>query len=270
MLNILSRTVQAARTTSLRIASPYRKALRDIPPQLYEYWARTAHHEFKGIPRDAFFYARASEALLAFFDCVARSNRPCALPSMAADSVWHAWLRHDPAALDAFCERHFGRRIPHVEAADMDDGMALPMAMSLVTARTMDGLKLAGPDVPRLFATDRLLRMPGGFAYMVRGNRMVCSRMNRKGEAWAPAQVVPGTAPDFLLAAGLIGQGDFDLWLHNGGAVARSGAVGDGADLALQACDTACTMACDSAGSDGGGSCGSTCGGGCGGGGCGS
>ncbi|WP_338770737.1 hypothetical protein [Massilia sp. METH4] len=180
--------------------------------QLYDYWARTAHHEFQGILRDAFFYARAADALLMFFQCVQRSNRPCALPSKAADSVWHAWLRWSPASLDDFCERHFGRRIAHMEAGDMAGGMEVPIAASLVTARRLDGLPGAGPHVPRLFATDRLLRMAGGHAYTVRRKRLMCIPMDGKGQPSGPAQVFPCSEPSILLALGLIAQGDYDLW----------------------------------------------------------
>jgi hypothetical protein len=262
MLNILSRTVQAARATSLRIASPYRKALRDIPPQLYEYWARTAHHEFQGIPRDAFFYVRAADALLTFFECVTRSNHACALPSKAADSVWHAWLRYSPASLDAFCERHFGQRIPHVDAGDMAGGMALPLARSLVTARRLDGLPLAGPGVPQLFATDRALRMPGGLAYDLRGGALVCSPIGRRGRPVGSGQVYPALTPHFLLAAGLIARADYEGWQQR----CRPRDTGE---VAGNAAELACDAVGNVASGDGGGG-GSSCGGGCGGGGCGS
>jgi hypothetical protein len=68
MPNVLSRTLREVRAAWLRIISPRREALRDIPPELYEYWSRTAHSEFQGIPRDAFFYVRAADALLTFFE----------------------------------------------------------------------------------------------------------------------------------------------------------------------------------------------------------
>ncbi|GGX96890.1 hypothetical protein GJV26_09185 [Massilia dura] len=267
MLKQLSSTLRAARAIGLRITSPRRRLLCDMPPGLYDYWSRTARFEFQGIPSDAFFYARAADALLVFFECVERSNRPCALPSKAADSVWHAWLRYSPASLDDFCERHFGRRIPHVEAADMGGGMMLPMAMSLVTARALDDLALAGPYVPSLFATDHALRMPDGFAWQARGNSVIFSPMNRRGRPADTAQAHPAAEPDFLLAAGLIAQEDYDQWLqrcrqHEGNGTFASVVHGAG-----DACDPA-TAGCDS--SDGGSSCGSGCGGGCGGGGCGS
>lgn len=268
MPNTLSKTVETVRVAWLRIASPRRRALHNIPPGLYDYWARTAHIEFKGIPRDAFFYVRAADALLTFFECVRRSSRPCALPSKAADSVWHAWLRYSPASLDAFCERHFGRRIAHVEAAGMAGGMALPMAATLVAARALDGLGQFGCGVPRLFATDRALRMPRGFAWRGVGIGLACSRMDRHGQPVGAGQVHPATMPDFLFGAGLVAQGDYDEWLRECRKHDRDRAIADAAGSnADAACDIA-TGGGDS--SDGGSSCGSSCGGGCGGGGCGS
>ncbi|WBS03875.1 hypothetical protein OU994_06190 [Pseudoduganella sp. SL102] len=266
MVNHHPGTFDVARTTWLRLTSRHRKALRDIPPELYEHWARTAHFEFNGIPRHPFFYLRAANALLDFFECVRRSNRPCALPSKAADSVWHAWLSYSPASLDAFCERHFGQRIPHVEAVDMSGGMALPIAMTLVTARTLDGLDLAGPRVPRLFATDRALGMPQGHAWQVQGSRMVLSHMDPHGRTSQRTRVHPATEPDFLLAAGLIAQGEYDRWLHACSTASNGGTAGSGVDFDL-ACDfgSGDSGGSDSGGSDGSG-CGSSCGGGCGGG----
>ncbi|GGY80937.1 hypothetical protein ACFFTM_07780 [Pseudoduganella plicata] len=271
---MLTAAMKLVRTQFTRLTSRNRKALRDMPPGLYEYWARTAPQEFKGIPTDAFFYVHASDALLTFFECIRRSNRPCALPSKAADSVWHAWMRHAPKHLDSFCQRHYGQRIPHVEAANMKKGMQKPMAMCLVTARTMERLDLAGPNVPRLFATDRRLRMPFGSAYRVQRGHIVYSPINRNGQVLPQTHILPGTDPEFLLAAGLIAQGDYDRWLARcqetgssdwGTSSSSSSCGGSSADFSGDDAGS-----CDSNGDGGsgdGGDGGSSCGGGCGGGG---
>lgn len=269
MLNILSKPLGSIRANCFRFRSRNRKALSDIPPELYDDWSRTAHHEFQGIPRDAFFYVRAADALLTFFECVRRSNHPCALPSKAADSVWHAWLRYSPAWLDAFCERHFGQRIPHVEAGDMAGGMALPLAMSLVTARRLDGLSLAAPSVPELFGTDRALRMPGGFAYALRGSELVCSGIDRRGQPVGTGQVHPALTPDFLLAAGLIARIDYEGWQQRCRPRDTGEVAGNATELACDAAGNVVSAAAGG-GDSGGSGCGSSCGGGCGGGGCGS
>jgi hypothetical protein len=266
---MLTAALKFTRTQFTRLTSRNRKALRDMPPGLYDYWARTAPDEFQGIPTDAFFYVHASDALLTFFECIKRSNRSCALPSKAADSVWHAWLRYAPDHLDAFCKRHFGRPIPHVEAANMKQGMEEPMAMCLVTARTMDRLDLAGPNVPRLFATDRKLRMPFGSAYRVRRGHIVYSPINRHGRVLPQTHILPGTDPEFLFAAGLIAQGDYDRWLARCRNTATSdwGTSGSGSSSSSVDSSGDDSGSCDSdGGGDSGSGCGSSCGG-CGGGG---
>lgn len=267
---MLTNTLHRTRVGLTRIASRNRKALCDMPPGLYDYWVRTAPTEFEGIPTDAFFYVRAADALLTFFECLKRYRMPCALPSKAADSVWHAWLRYDPAGLDAFCERHYEQRIPHVEAADMDGGMDLPLARSLVMARTLDRQFLPGPDVPALFATDRKLRMPGGFGYRARRGLMVLSHLDERGLPGPATLVHPGTDPWFLYEAGLIGGFDLDRWRlryasQRAGSTASgdwSAAVGDSFDFD----SGGDSDGGDGGGGDSGGGCGSSCGGGCGGG----
>ncbi|WP_181259320.1 hypothetical protein [Pseudoduganella armeniaca] len=266
----MKNTLQRTRAGLLRIASRNRKALRDLPPGLYDYWARSAPTEFPGIPTDAFFYARAADALLTFFECMKRHRMPCALPSKAADSVWHAWLRHDAAGLDAFCERHYEQRIPHVEEAAMDGGMDLPLARCLVMARTLDRQFLAGPAVPRLFATDRQLRMPGGFGYRARRGLMVLSHLDERGLPAAATQVHPGTDPWFLYEAGLIGGHDLERWRQRY-ASRHAGGTGSGDWGTAGGDSSGCGSGGDGDGGggngDGSGGCGSSCGGGCGGGG---
>ncbi len=229
----------------LKRTSRYRDALEDIPPVLYHYWKNSAHREFKGIPRDVFFFARAAEGLLTFFDCVVRSSQPCALPSDAADSVWHAWLRMSPQGLDDFCRRHFGRPVPHVEAAAMQDLMDGALANSLVMARWLDGIDDAGPGLPRLFLLDREVRMPGGYWYKLADGKVAFHHMDERGRKkpieYTPAALEVGA----LLGAGLISKAQHDA------AMARRSDSGSG-----------CGSGCGSTASCGGSSCGGGCGGG--------
>lgn len=271
---MLSRILNITRARLVRFMSRNDRALRAMPPGLYDYWATTAPREFLGIPTDAFFYARASDALLAFFECIQHSKQQCALPSRAADSVWHAWLRYAPADLDAFCERHFGQRIPHVEAGAMAGGMDLPMGACLVAARQLEGLPPAGPELPRLFMTDCRLRMPRGFAYRVQDGHPVFSHISARGVPLAVTYQVAAGVPAFLLAAGLIGEDDHKAWLYrlqhaernsfaqdaggsSGGSRTAPGDCGVGVD--------GCGDSAGDAGDAGGSSCGGGCGGGCGG-----
>ena len=251
MLNSLLNKIDSIRAARVRQTSRYWRATADIPPGLYAYWKSTAHDEFKGIPSDVFFFARAVEGLLIFFDCVRTSDMPCALPSAAADSVWHAWSRLDPQHLDWFCRRHFGRSVPHTEARDMAVNMDQALAKSLVAARRIDALPVAGASVPGLFSLDRQLRMPKGYAYTATSQQVAFQNMNQRGFAEGWMHVPAALAPAAMLAAGLISQQEYDVSLQK--------AHPDGSG-----CGAGCGSTSSDCGDSGGGSCGGGCGGGCG------
>ncbi|MES3022076.1 MAG: hypothetical protein V4857_10890 [Pseudomonadota bacterium] len=246
MIGKLLGSINTFRARRLCETSRYRRAMSDIPPSLYAYWKSTARHEFKGIPSDAFFFVRATEGLLTFFDCVRSNARPCALPSAAADSVWHAWSRMAPAQLARFCRHHFGGNIPHTEADDMNVGMAEALANSLTAARRLDALPVAGAGLPRLFALDRSLNMPHGYAYSIAMEQVAFRNMDSRGAEYGKHQFPAALAPIALLEAGLISLEEYDMSLKN--------AHPDG---------SGCGAGCGSTSSDGGG--GGSCGGGCGG-----
>jgi hypothetical protein len=253
MMNALLNTFNQVSSTYLIKTSRYRKPLSDLPPRLYSYWQRTAAFEFKGIPQDAFFFVRATEGLFMFFDCIRSTGLPCGLPSKAADSVWHAWMRLDPEHFERFCLRHFGRTFPHTEKEEMSIPMEQALAHTLVAARALDKLPPAGMNVPRLFSLDRRLRMPDGYAWSLIKGLVGYRDMDRKGKGKGEVFYLAALASPELLAAGLVSQEDYDAYekklKDNGGA----GGCGSGCG----------STACDGGG---GSSCGSSCGGGCGGG----
>lgn len=233
--------------------SRHRAALQEMPERVNRYWQLNASKEFEGIPRDAFFYARASEGLMDFFKCVELAEgKPCGLPSRAADSVWHAWIKADPHGLGQFTLRHFKRRIPHVEAHAMADGMGEALARSLVICRGISRMYPEGPGVPGLFALDRELRMPLGFGYQMHRKEIGYSILDSRGRAGASMVFPPALAAAGLLAAHLITQQQYEAALSrrdDAGGGCGSGGSSSGSD-----------GGCDGGG-DGGG-----CGGGCGGG----
>jgi hypothetical protein len=249
MMTALLNKMNEVSTDWLYFRSKYRKPLAELPPKLYSYWQRTAAFEFEGIPRDAFFFARAAEGLMMFFDCAARTGLPCGLPSKAADSVWHAWVRFAPEHLDRFCVKHFGCTIPHTEAGDMSLPMDRALANTLVAARGIDGLPVAGINVPKLFSLDRRARMPNGFAYSLAKGQVAFRDMDAKGRGGGEVHLPPTLTSAALLGAGLISVSDYEDYK----AKADSGGGG-------------CGSGCGSSACDGGGGCGSSCGGGCGGG----
>ena len=254
--------------------STYAQVLADVPAALFSHWAQTARIEFPGIPRDAAFYAQSVEGLMMFFDCVAAASRPCALPSRAADSVWHAWARMDAASLERFCIRHFGKAIPHVEKANMAGCMGKALGACLVQARRRGSWPVASIHLPRLFALDAQLGMPRGFGYRIMKGLVACSPLDELGYSTS-VSFPEYLTPIGLYRAGLISAGEYNeaarLGLPGTQGVVRDcdnqrGRNGLGFGLVSHR-----DSGGDGGSGDGDGGSGSSCGGGCGGGGgCGS
>jgi len=239
--------------------SRHRVALQDLPGNLYEFWKSSARREFPGIPQDAVFFARAADGLLDFFDAVARNRAPCALPSMAADSVWHAWQRLAPIKLETFCRKHFGRFIPHIEQEAMPGNMDAALAACLVRAREGEGIAPQGPRLPKLFLLDRTVKMPHGYGYRVMRGQPEYSRLDGEGRMSPVASCPPAMAAVGLLGAGLITQAEFEAHAERARQHNSSGSsCGSGCGSSISAsCDSSDGGSCD-----GGSSCGSSCGGG--------
>lgn len=271
-MNWISRKITEGRARRHVRASFYRPMLQDLPAGLESSWRQSAPQEYPGIRTDAFFFACAAEGLLRFFDAAGGSSTPCALPSEAADSVWHAWLRIDPIGLERFCRKHFGRVIPHVERAGLGSGA---LAGTLMTGRSLEGIAPLGPRLPQLFGLDARLRMAGGHGYWNRGDEIVYARLNARGLCPQRAQPHPELATSALLAAGLVDADMVLEHLRRREAALAVAASYDGVSGLAFASDGACA---DSGGSDagsgdaggscdGGSACGSSCGSSCGGGG---
>jgi len=253
--------------------SSCREALAALPPGLEAYWRRSAPQEYQGIRTDAFFFVRAAEGLLQFFDVVNRSGLPCALPSEAADSVWHAWLRWDPAGLACFCSAHFGAAVPHVERAGLAAGA---LFNSYRFCRRREGITWKGSYLPALFRLDARLRMPGGHGYWQRSGRIVYAGLGPRGRRLGRALPHRELSSEVLYRAGLLhaplraSQSGRPRMADNSGASPMDGVslAFLGGDASGRACgDGDGGSAGDSGGGDGGSSCGSSCGSGCGGGG---
>jgi hypothetical protein len=247
-------TLRAAR---LRRTSPWRAALADLPAWLEPSWRLGAPREYEGIPTDALFFARAAEGLLRFFDAVRHSGRPCALPSNAADSVWHAWLRRDPLSLERFCVRHFGAAVPHADRAALVGNALLH---TFAACRARDGIGPGGMRLPALFALDANLRMPGGHGYWSRAGEIVYARLNERGRGMWRARPHPELALMVLYAAGLVDRGILAVHLRRREAAATDGSSCGG--MAFADGDACSDGGAGDGGSDGGCSCGSGCGGG--------
>lgn len=197
--------------------SPYRKVLSELPASLLPHWQAHAKGEFTGIPDDAIFFIRAAEGLMMFFDCVKQTSQRgkavCALPSKAADSVWHAWLDLPQASfadvdVDSFCQKHFGRTIPHVAAAQIEGeakgAMAEALATSLVQLRRIEGKDALSHTAPALFTLDKRLNMPRGYSYGMAGDKLGFQHMSLLGQGTGAMLFPAAFLPLELLAFGLI------------------------------------------------------------------
>lgn len=234
--------------------SRYRPQLDEIPPGLFPFWQRSSKHAFPGMPTNRVFFIHAATGLMRFFALSAYRRQPCALPSLAADSVWHAWLAWDAEKLTDFCRSHFGKPIMHLQKTELD-ALALPRA--LVGCRELEGMRSPGRGLPALFGLDARLRMPLGHGYSVQEREIFYCRLDAKGEGAGRARQHPDLTLQALLLASLISEAAYAEALRDREAADGGGGVsggGDGGDI-----DS------DAGGGDSGDS-GGSCGGGCGGG----
>lgn len=111
--------------------------------------------------------AMAQRALRSFFiaHLDAGPDKVLAMPSKAADALWHAFIL-DTRAYHAFCEDAFGRYFHHLPEYRMAEGPASRSA-SVIDTLWRSTCEQAGIDprkasrLPILFELDRLLRLPG-------------------------------------------------------------------------------------------------------------
>ena len=191
--------------------SRYEDKLRDLPTGLFLYWQKAAPAEFPGIPQDAFFFAQASEGLIRFFDCVAQSPLACALPSKAADSVWHAWNHYSSISLDQYCYKHFGRTIPHLDETEMGGGIDHALAACLVAARKQDRISDLSKAVPTLFRLDAQLHMPNGYAYRHHSGKLGFRNISAYGTPEGSMIFPESFQPNALFALGLLNEHNYNI-----------------------------------------------------------
>ncbi|WP_306391166.1 hypothetical protein [Telluria beijingensis] len=235
--------------------SPHRERLEHISPALRAAWQRNGPQEFPGMPTGRLFFHRALAGLVDFFDVSARRGQPCALPSLAADSVWHAWSAWDADDLARFCRRHFGMPIVHLPQSALD---RTALAQTLVGCRALEGRPAQGPGLPALFGLDAGLRMPNGHGYWIEHGDIVYRRLDAAGRKAGPASVHPDLALPALFGAGLVSEMAYLALMkkYEAGSPAAS-QTGDGGVVIA---DGGGGNGCADGGGGGGGGCGG-CGG---------
>lgn len=246
-----------------RCPTAYRAATQ-IPASVRDAWARQAPAAWPGLLVDDLGWLRCSVGFAQFLEAcrLQQAQGPCALPSRAADSVWHVWLEADPAGLAAWQQRSFGRIVEHLEAEALGAPLDECLARTWVGACRSEGRSPFLHRLPLLFALDGQLRLPTGWAYGFRGRRVVHRQIDGAGRPTGACNAHPQLAAGSLLALGLVSAEEFKRWRQR----TSDGGGGGGSDGSSDS-----SSDCGDAGSssDGGSSCGSSCGsgGGCGGGG---
>lgn len=251
-----ARRAEAGRAQKLRRRCPQATiAAARIPPAVRAAWAHQAPDEFPGLPVDDAAWLRCSLGLAQFFEAcrLQRGAGACALPSKAADSVWHVWLRIDAAGLAGWQQRQFGRVVEHREAADLGAPLDDCLARTWAGACRSEGLALLGPRLPLLFALDGMLQLPTGWAYRHEGDTLVHRQIDGFGRPSGAVVAHAALAGGGLVALGLISEAELAAARRRQGD--SGGSNCGGGWTSGDRCDAGSDSGCSA-------SCGSSCGGG--------
>ncbi len=95
----------------------------ESPASVRAHWLAHASIEVPDWLPNSADWPLVAGALMQLFDAC-RHAPDCALPSPAADSLWHVWLARAPVRLASFQRHHFEREMPHVacEGIDLEAG----------------------------------------------------------------------------------------------------------------------------------------------------
>lgn len=241
---------------------PATVAGEQIPPAVRAAWTHHAPDEFPGLPVDNGAWLRCSLGLAQFFEAcrLQRDQGACALPSKAADSVWHVWLRLDPQGLADWQQRFFDRVVEHREAPDLGAPLDDCLARAWVGACGSEGLNPVGSCLPLLFALDGLLGLPTGWAYRHEQGMLVHRQIDGFGRPGDIAVTHVAMSASGLLALGLVSEAELISLRRrpakDDGGGSWSGGASCGGDVSCDAGGDAASSDCS------GSSCGSSCGGG--------
>jgi hypothetical protein len=256
-----ARRVENGRAQELRKrCPPATVAAAQIPPAVRAAWVHHAPDEFPGLATDDAAWLRCSLGLAQFFEaCRLQSGQgACALPSKAADSVWHVWLKLDPAGLSDWQQRFFDRVVEHREAGQLGAPLDDCLARAWVGACASEGLSPLGPRLPLLFALDGLLRLPAGWAYGYEQGLLVHRQIDGFGRPGDIKVAHAAMAAGGLLALGLVSEAELISLRRRPNKDDSSGGSWGGSSCGADASCDAGSSSSDCSGS----SCGSSCGGG--------
>ncbi|MDR7267747.1 hypothetical protein J2X20_000376 [Pelomonas saccharophila] len=274
----VSRSLPWHSTPQRQIANAWRRLQRQCPPaalaaqqiapQVRAAWQAEVAKTLPGFAVQAASWPYCATGLAQFFEAsrLQRDAGPCALPSRAADSVWHAWLKVDPGGLAAWQQRFFGRVIEHRESADLGAPVDECLARTWAAACRSEGRSALAPRLPLVFALDAQLRPPTGWAYTFERGRLVHRQIDGFGETRGMGMQHAALAGTGLAALGLLSAGEAETMRRRAAAAASGSTGGDGSFFGWGGFDSGSGSGdcSSSSSSDGGGgcSCGSSCGGG--------
>ncbi|RZI61925.1 MAG: hypothetical protein EOP37_05155, partial [Rubrivivax sp.] len=223
-----------------------------FPPRLKTAWLKQVAIEHPGWKPGARGWRLAAYALEQFFDAsAAAAPLSCALPSRAADLVWHLWIECDPEGLAAWQLRRYGRTVAHREHEPGEDNGA-SLARCLVRACRAEHSSPVRGALPLVFRVDRLLRTPWGWSYERFHGTVLHTDLNADGRPCGHARGHGTLMPAALVGFGLIGAREAGL------AARERGEKGD------KSGGSGCGSSCGSGSGDCGGGSGAGDGGGCG------
>lgn len=238
-------------------------------------WETNGSREFPGMRTDLMAWVGSCSGLVAYFNArgVCKAGA-VALPSLAADAVWHAWLRVDEAGFHRFCLARFGKLIPHETLAEMEAGgsnLEEALARCWAASCEIEKIKMLGAGIPSIFRLDGELSMPGGWAYKwdVEGQRLAHRDISKHSGRVIESKLYghEGVSAAGLLMIGAISAETLSRWESSDKAAKNSGSSCGGSDCGGRSFasdnngDSSSDSSSDS-GSDSGSSCGSGCGGG--------
>jgi len=247
-----------------RQCPPAALAAQQIPPAARNAWQALAADELPGVRLDETTWVESSVALAQFFEAsrLQHDAGPCALPSRAADSIWHAWLKADPASLADWQQRFFGRVVQHREAGELGAPLDQCLARTWVGACRSEGRSALAPRLPLVFGVDGQLRLPTGWAYGFERGRLVHRQIDGFGRPGGMAHEHAALAGAGLAALGLLSAAEIERMQRR---AKDGGSAGGDSSFSWSWSSDGGSDGCsssDGTSSDCGSSCGSSCGGG--------
>lgn len=220
-------------------------SIAQLPEGIDTLWLERIARLHPGSGVNAKALRHVAEGLLTYFDCLARTDKPCALPSLAAQVLWDAWADMDKAGLDRLRMHHFP------STADDNPPRSRPgweqaIANCLLQARAVAGMSPMTPALPALFLLDQQLALPGGHGWLISGGRIGYVKLDARGLMSAAASFPEVLTPAGMLLAGLVTAAAFNDFFAAAHAGQRlTGGDGGGGD--------GCGAGGNGCGGDGGG-----------------